>query len=324
MKQLKNDKGSVLLFISLMIPLLLVMVGMGLDTGWLTYVRNLGQAAVDAGALSGASAVPTFNESQVYQRVRMFSNKYPGAASNPLGTNNTILVNYQNGAISAVESVTQANGVRVSLEEDNPYGIARPDSSIKVPVFLMPMLRLFGFNVPATAAVNVTATAILKGRPELPVALKGCFIGPRSLYMQPDSGKENACWTSYTVSPSSKPTLVDMVNDPCRIPAVDVNTPIDLDNGDKVPVRNAITNKYGPFDGKQCLIIPVVAQTASCSETKQSVPIEAFAKICITNIVETGGDKRIDVDIADCDVSLLGAPSRCSVPVLVRDQASGM
>ena len=39
MSSLKNEKGSVLVFITLMIVLLMIMVGLGLDTGQLAYSR---------------------------------------------------------------------------------------------------------------------------------------------------------------------------------------------------------------------------------------------------------------------------------------------
>jgi len=43
-----NERGTVLIFVTLSIVLLLIMVGMGLDTGHLVFVRAQGQAAVDA------------------------------------------------------------------------------------------------------------------------------------------------------------------------------------------------------------------------------------------------------------------------------------
>ena len=59
MKTLKNERGSVLVFITLMIVLLMIMVGMGLDTGHLTYTRAQGQAAVEAAAaLSAVTGLP--------------------------------------------------------------------------------------------------------------------------------------------------------------------------------------------------------------------------------------------------------------------------
>ena len=59
MKHLENQRGAVLIFVTLMIVLLLIMVGLGLDTGSLTYSRNQGQAAVDAAALSAVSGLPS-------------------------------------------------------------------------------------------------------------------------------------------------------------------------------------------------------------------------------------------------------------------------
>jgi uncharacterized membrane protein len=48
MNVLANQRGTVIVFITLMVVLLMIMVGMGLDTGMLTYTRATGQSAVDA------------------------------------------------------------------------------------------------------------------------------------------------------------------------------------------------------------------------------------------------------------------------------------
>jgi len=55
MRGVRNEQGFALVFATLMIVLLLVMVGMGLDTGHLVYVRSQGQPAVDSAALAAAS-----------------------------------------------------------------------------------------------------------------------------------------------------------------------------------------------------------------------------------------------------------------------------
>ena len=57
-----------LVFMTLMIVLLMIMVGMGLDTGQLTYSRSMGQAAVDAAALSAVSALPGRKPAEVQGR----------------------------------------------------------------------------------------------------------------------------------------------------------------------------------------------------------------------------------------------------------------
>ena len=54
MKRLDNENGTVIIFATLMIVLLLIMVGMGLDTGHLVYIRSQGQPAVDAAAIAAS------------------------------------------------------------------------------------------------------------------------------------------------------------------------------------------------------------------------------------------------------------------------------
>ena len=75
MKTLNNEQGSVLVFITLMIVLLLIMVGMGLDAGQLAYSRATGQTAVDAAALSAVSALPSRVAAQVEARAAAFNSK---------------------------------------------------------------------------------------------------------------------------------------------------------------------------------------------------------------------------------------------------------
>ena len=50
MRPVQNENGYVVVFVTLMIVLLLIMVGMGLDTGHLAYIRSQGQPAVDSAA----------------------------------------------------------------------------------------------------------------------------------------------------------------------------------------------------------------------------------------------------------------------------------
>ncbi len=321
MNRLNNDQGSVIVFVTLIITLLLAMVGIGLDTGMLTYVRSQAQPAVDAAALAAASGL-LGGQSEVEARVAAYNstNDYVGQSGSALGASNITPIFYDGSTIQ-VATYGTANGVRVGLEKagTNPY-TANSESSVASPLFLTPILNLMGFTAPAQANLNITATAVLKGKPDLPVALKACSVGPMSIYFEPEgqsNGKENACWTTYTISPSSTPNLLDLVNASCEeIPPVDKGTLIDLDNGEKTPVLKAIKNG--------CYIIPVVGPV-TCAEPGQSAPVQSFAKVCVTNVVATpASDARIDVNVVDCDATLLGLASTCAIPVLVRDQPSGM
>ena len=74
-----------MVFVTLMITLLLVMVGMGLDTGMLAYVRSQAQPAVDAAALAGASGLVA-GQSEVETRVAAYNsvNGYTRQSSSTL------------------------------------------------------------------------------------------------------------------------------------------------------------------------------------------------------------------------------------------------
>ena len=71
---MNNQRGSVIVWITLMITLLLIMVGMGLDTGQMTYTRNQGQVAVDAAALAAISGLPQRDENLVRDRAVLVNN----------------------------------------------------------------------------------------------------------------------------------------------------------------------------------------------------------------------------------------------------------
>src|SRR5258705_13978780 len=125
MSSMSNDKGSVLVFVTLMIVLLMVMVGMGLDTGELVYTRATGQAAVDAAALSAVTALPAAiaksDDSEVKSRAAAFgsTNNYTGSSKNQIGNANVSYVNYDfinSKILSYNVSLATATGVRVALE----------------------------------------------------------------------------------------------------------------------------------------------------------------------------------------------------------------
>ena len=134
MQPLKNEQGYALVFMTLMIVLLLIMVGMGLDTGHLAYVRSQGQPAVDAAALAAASAVPSGSWSTVTDRAAKFNpggtnpgtgNNYLDSPNNQISQKNVTLVKYDNATGEFTTSgvnINNANGARVALENTNPYG----------------------------------------------------------------------------------------------------------------------------------------------------------------------------------------------------------
>src|SRR5262245_6150986 len=252
---LRNDRGSVLVFVTFMIVLLLIMVGMGLDAGWLAYVRSQAQPAVDAAALAATSGLIE-GTTAVEARAAAFNstNNYSGSAGNLISANNITYVKYDETTqtITKVDAAV-ANGVRVALESTNPYGGANPPSPIVSTLFLTPIMNFFGANIAPTTNINVTAVAYLKNRPGVPVALRQCVPGPDQYLIWSPMTIETACWTTYTIEPANKPIVQGMVSGTeCdRIPPVSKGQPIFLNNGTIASVLDAVGKTYGPLPPKK-------------------------------------------------------------------------
>src|SRR5262249_57477454 len=107
MNRLKNNQGSVIVFVTLIITLLLAMVGIGLDTGMLTYVRSQAQPAVDAAALAAASGL-LGGQSEVDARVAAYNstNRHVGQPGGTLGTANVTPIVYDASSIRAATYCT--------------------------------------------------------------------------------------------------------------------------------------------------------------------------------------------------------------------------
>ena len=145
MAAVKNERGSVIVFATLMIVVLLIMVGMGLDAGNLVYSRSMGQAAVDSAALSAVTAIPSRDPNLVNARAAAFTeNTYYKSSGSPITSANVTLVKYDDltQAITVAANIDEANGVRVGLEANNPY-VSKTATPIQTPAFLTPVLRLF-------------------------------------------------------------------------------------------------------------------------------------------------------------------------------------
>jgi len=52
----------VIVYVTLFLFVLgILFIALGIDVGWMAYVRSQGQAAVDSAAISGAAAIPAYN-----------------------------------------------------------------------------------------------------------------------------------------------------------------------------------------------------------------------------------------------------------------------
>jgi len=350
-KPIKNQKGAVLVFVTLMIVLLMIMVGMGLDTGHLAYIRSQGQPAVDAAALAAASAIHTGEPAQVVNRATAFNstNNYLDSPNNQIGSANITYVNYNSGTntfTSQGSTIAGANGVRVALETSNPYGGAG-GTAMKSPLFLTPLFNLLGIPTAKTTNVSVSAVAIVKSAPDLPIAMEqglcsakdektGLYAQKEAKLLQSNAADETSGYTTFYINNASKTEIYNLLMGSigCSGAAsVGIGFCTQLNNG-------SITNIYSDFEkvfleGKtegRCYLIPIVASGVTYNGCSN---ILDFAQFCPkqgddgwgkgkTKNLDGGYDKYLIGDVT-CGADLSNAKwAKCHVTSLVRDAKSGM
>jgi Flp pilus assembly protein TadG len=350
MKKLKNESGSILVITTLMLVLLLVMVGLGLDTGWLTFGRSMGQRAVDMAALAGAAGLARGKgAAAVKQNIEGITNDYVKESSNSIdgtvGGNNVMLVKYDpvTGAITPEPDIEKATGVRVALETTNPYTNVSSTSAINTPQFLMPLLNLLGFSASSSSNVNVSAVAVYSAIPGIPLALGGCtpsMVDQSINFDQTPSGgsdMNNSGWTTYTVNETNVPDIEKRIKAIVNCQgggAVKKGDPICLGNGADTAVMPTWEELADP-SGNTCYFTPVVApQKAFTGCTGAENIIQAWAKICIKYICAPTikpanpscekGKKYIVARVESCDLPDTARVGQCFRHSLVREPQVGM
>ena len=349
MKTFKNDSGSVLVFITLMITLLMVMVGMGLDTGWLTYGRSQGQRAVDAAALAGAAGVGKGDTAAIKKNIEALNNDYIKVGANPIngtvGGNNVMLVKYDKatGNIVPEPDINQANGVRVALEKTKPaaYGGGSSGTSINAPLFLTPLFNLLGINTSGSADINVSAVSVYSTMPGIPLALGKCSPGEQNIFFQTPSGganPNNSAWTTYTYNETNTPDIIARIKKIVNCQGggeASVGTPICVSNGQNTPVVREFETLADP-SGNTCYFTPVVAdQTTFTGCTGEDNKIKSWAEVCIKYVCAPPdsntnpnctdkANKYIVADVKRCDLTDSERVGVCFRHSLIREKAIGM
>jgi Flp pilus assembly protein TadG len=342
MKKLRNDAGSVLVFVTLMIVVLMVMVGMGLDTGYLAFSRSMGQRAVDMAALAAAAGLAkgdaTAIESDVQQiMVTGTTNDYVGRSKNVIDPTvngkNVTLMKYDfktNKIAGTTTDIKAANAVRVALETTNPYTGTSSNSAVSTPAFLTPLMNLFGGGASAEGAnnVNVSAVAAIQAEPGLPIALNGCdpaWVGTNTQipWTQTPSGgsnPNNSGWTTYLDKSVSKPDIITLIR---KIGAcqgtglVNVGTNICLNNGSQTPDLREMETLIGtnPDDGTpKCYLTPVIPSSSNFTGCDNE--ILAYAQICPLAMCGPGVNGSKNQNLCDPKIShkyLLATVKSCNV-----------
>jgi hypothetical protein len=346
MQSVKNERGSVLIFATLIIVLLLIMVGMGLDTGHLAYVRSQGQPAVDSAALAAASAIPSGVMTNVTDQAAKFN---PGASGNPgpgndyvsssnlsnkIGPKNVTLVKYNNVTGTFITSgvsidpkapvSVRANGARVALENNNPHG-GTAGAAMKSPLFLTPLLNLFGQTTSTTADVSTSAVAVLRALPGLPIVVVKdlCDKGTVLLDFQ-SGGKSTAGWETYYIenaSTSEVRALWEALPFCSGQPIVDVGYCGNMANGVNETIVNGHLKPMFKAEPDRCYLIPVINSGGNFTQCQT---IKDWASFCPDKIDPFPTTGTLKGTVTCGQTTWDSRDTKCYVPFLMRDAKSGM
>ena len=337
MKTANNQKGTVLIFATLMIVVLLILVGMGLDAGHLAFIRSQGQPAVDAAALAAASAIPTGNLSTVQARAASINpggsnpgigNNYLNSPGNAIGNSNLTLVQYNstNGAVTTTGvTIANANAVRVGLEKDNPYG-GSPGAAMKSPLFLTPLMKLLGASTSATTDVNVSAIAAIKAIAGMPIAIDQTRCGQSGNIDLEFNPQGDSGWTTYSLKANTTniKALFETLPSCGGSPAVEVGFCTNLQNGTIGNLFNDTIPDLFKAHPTDCYLLPVVGDIKN-HNFNQCAPITDWAKFCPnSNLSKAVDGHKLNGTVTCGQSPYTSRDTRCYVPFLVRDVKSGM
>ena len=340
MQSVKNERGTVLIFATLIIVLLLVMVGMGLDTGHLAYVRSQGQPAVDAAALAAAAAIPSNDLTTVTDQAKKFNpggtnpgpgNNYVSSPTNKITDKSVTLVKYDPTTTTVTTSgvtIANANGVRVALENNNPYG-GTAEAAMKSPLFLTPLFNLLGQTTSATADVSVSAVGVIRALPGLPIAISQSLCGTNATLDFQSGGSSTSGWETYYIANSSTSqvrALWDALPFCSGQPLVDVGYCGNIANGVNATIFTKLQDIFhnNPTD---CYLLPVIQNSGNFNQCQTIIDWAQYCPACTPSGDCTNafpGQGKLYGKVTCGQSTWTSRDTKCYVPSLVRDTKSGM
>ena len=319
MRLVKNSRGAALIYVTLFLLVLgLLFIALSMDVGWMVYVRSQGQAAVDSAAISGAGAIPAYNNGN--------PSRVTGIVAS-LNSQNTVM--NQNAAIGGTDIEYCTGDPEASYTctpTTLPAAGVRVTKTYPTPLFFSRILN--GGN---PVNITVSATAWLGGpsgaRPTLPLALcteQVGWTGPGSVCyptMQADlsaNNVDNAGWFTVPPDSASNSNCTDMVNGDMDIPYLYTGQEINLNNGQLTPCQKAVLAKFehcfgdddycntssASYDESCVVTLPVI----ECDNTiNQQNDVVLFVSLCIKNVIAVPAVNALIDATLTCDVDATGS-----------------
>ena len=242
------------------------------------------------------------------------------------------LVKYDNatgGFTTSGVNINNANGARVALENTNPYG-GSAAQAMKSPLFLTPLLNLFGQSAKTTADVNVSAVAVNQALPGLPiVVVQGLCGQPGDVELDFQSGgKSTGGWETYQIDNASSSEVRDLFDKLpycAGQPAIDVGYCGNVANGVNATVFNGNLKPMFKADPSRCYLIPVIPNGGNLNQCQNIVDWAKFCPAKGNQTADAFPSQGVLKGTVTCGQNVFDSrDSLCYVQRLVRDKISGM
>jgi Flp pilus assembly protein TadG len=305
MSIIQNNRGATLVFVALSLLLLLLFLGLVIDTGWMVYVRAQGQKRVDAAALAAASALveqnPANRRKQATRLANTFSdqNTVINASTDPANVVDPMKYDLTTGALTNLKSDWTPG---VAGDNCNAVKIA---TTVPTPLFFSGVRNSFGDSETGSTDINVNAVAHLpcpgvgylsKGG-FAPIALRQCQFDTASdcersqSFLDISLNIDISAFTTYNLSANFCSDLVNGIIPATADAAVEIGETINLIGLDQLPVclqalldhfrYCTVGNKCADPPDPRCTVrVPIVDQCIGLG----SGNVVGFATICLNRI----------------------------------------
>jgi Flp pilus assembly protein TadG len=289
-KLVKDRSGTAIIYVTLFLMVLgLLFLALGIDVGWLVFVRSQGQSAVDAAALRGAAALPNYNHTNDATKVNTMvrginaDNRVMNQGAGLEDTHIEFCTGTPEGP-DCPSLTTPATGVRVT----NTY---------TAPLFFAGILNE-GNN---SANITVSATAWLGGPAEcgadcLPMGLCQSAISSCGASTKWDGVGNSAWWRP--AAGATGDTCAAMVNNPSLVPNIKVEDLV----GQLTPCFDAVKTRF--ITQNFCDAAKCKAQDSACTvvlpvlDCSGSGSVKGFVSLCIADVQSAFVQGTMTCDIA--------------------------
>jgi hypothetical protein len=295
----RSQRGAILAFAGMAVVTLVAMAVVGVDLGRLALTATEVQTVAEAGATAYAKAVQRDSGSPAADALAVVAhNRIDGAAATPANITSFEVGNYGAQTLAFVAGGTPENAVKA-------HATATVDN------FFAGIFGDFQSTVQkdATAAIGCPT----RGRVVLPLVVGECeFAAFQSsndcadlpkLFQQPG---DNSCWStlldsggggakttnSYFPTSCCSGTLCGQGVTP---PAVSIGQDVYHTNGQQASTMHLIQDCV-ENEGITDFVVAIVKCDQSLTDCTGSSEVVGFASVHVSNVVDQGSDKTIDLD----------------------------